>query len=76
MGLEDDLIFRICYVAEWFKQVGPICYPKENEIAAGSNGTITAAWVPAPDGSTGPFVVLVSSADYLCLHYSSGSPGK
>ncbi len=43
---------------EWFKQVGPIGWPEQDEIAVSGIGTIAAARVTPRDGSTEPFIAV------------------
>ena len=43
---------------EWFKQVSPIGWTEQDEIAVSGIGTITAARITPRDGSTEPFIVV------------------
>ena len=43
---------------EWFKQVGPIGWPEQDEIAVSGIGTIAAARITPRDGSTEPFIAI------------------
>ena len=43
---------------EWFKQVGPIGWAEQNEIAVSGIGTIAVARIMPRDGSTEPFIAV------------------
>ena len=43
---------------EWFKQVGPIGWAEQNEIAVSGIGTIAVARITPRDGSTEPFIAI------------------
>ena len=55
---------------EWFTQVGPIGWPKQDEIAVRGIGTITAARVTPQDGSIQPFIVVSMYGRWVGLHPS------
>ena len=60
---------------EWFKQVGPISVPAEDEIAVSGIGTVAAARVVPKDGSM-PFTVVSMYARWLAPHVTTNSKWK
>lgn len=59
---------------EWFKQVSPIGYVAEDEIAVSGIGTIAAARVTPHDGQ--PFIVVSMYARWIAPHPSTKSKWK
>ena len=59
---------------EWFKQVGPIGWPEEDEIAGSGIGTIAAARVTPHDGSIEPFIAISMYGRWVAPHPSKNSP--
>ena len=55
---------------EWFKQVGPIGWPEQDEIAVSGIGTITAARIAPRDGSTDPFIAISMYGRWIGSHPS------
>ena len=55
---------------EWFKQVSPIGWTEEDEIAVSGIGTIAAARVTPRDGSTEPFIAVSMYARWIGSHPS------
>ena len=55
---------------EWFKQVGPIGWPEQDEIAVSGIGTITAARITPRDGSTEPFIAISMYGRWIGSHPS------
>ena len=55
---------------EWFKQVSPIGWPEQDEIAVSGIGTIAAARVTPRDGSTAPFVAISMYGRWMGSHPS------
>ena len=55
---------------EWFKQVGPIAWPEQDEIAVSGIGTIAAARITPRDGSTEPFIVISMYGRWIGSHPS------
>lgn len=55
---------------EWFTQVGPIGWPKQDEIAVSGIGTITAARIIPRDGSIQPFIAVSMYGRWAGLHPS------
>ena len=55
---------------EWFKQVSPIGWVEQDEIAVSGIGTIAAARVTRLDGSTEPFIVVSMYARWIGVHPS------
>ena len=55
---------------EWFKQVGPIAWPEQDEIAVSGIGTIAAARMTPRDGSTEPFIVISMYGRWIGSHPS------
>ncbi len=55
---------------EWFKQVGPIGWPEQDEIAVSGIGTITAACIAPRDGSTDPFIAISMYGRWIGSHPS------
>ncbi len=60
---------------EWFKQVSPISWPAEDEIAVSGIGTIAAARVTPRDGSE-PFIAVSMYAKWVKPHVSVCSKWK
>ena len=58
---------------EWFKQVSPIGWPGDDEIAVSGIGTIAAARVTPKDSSTEPFIAVSMYGRWLGPHPSVGS---
>ena len=55
---------------DWFTQVGPIGWPKQDEIAVSGIGTIAAARVTPRDGSIQPFIAVSMYGRWAGLHTS------
>ena len=55
---------------EWFKQVGPIAWPEQDEIAVSGIGTIAAARITPRDGSTEPFIAISMYGRWIGSHPS------
>ena len=55
------------------KQVGPIGWPEQDEIAVSGIGTITAARVTPRDGSTEPFIAISMYGRWIGSHPSVGT---
>ena len=55
---------------EWFKQVGPIGWPEQDEIAVSGIGTITAARITPRDGSIEPFIAISMYGRWIGSHPS------
>ena len=55
---------------EWFKQVSPIGWPGQDEIAVSGIGTIAAARVTPRDGSSAPFVAISMYGRWMGTHPS------
>ena len=53
---------------EWFKQISPVSWVAEDEIAVSGIGTIAAARVTAKDDSIEPFIVVSMYARWLRWH--------
>ena len=59
---------------EWFKQVGPIVWPGEDEIAVSGIGTIAAARITPRDGSIEPFIAISMYGRWGVPHPSKNRP--
>ena len=55
---------------EWFRQVGPVWQPAEDEVAVSGIGTIAAARVTPRDGSIEPFIAVSMYARWIGSHPS------
>ncbi len=55
---------------EWFKQVSPIGWTEQDEVAVSGIGTIAAARVTPRDGSTEPFIAVSMYARWIGTHPS------
>ena len=55
---------------EWFKQVGPIGWPEQDEIPVSGIGTIAAARITPRDGSTEPFIAISMYGRWIGSHPS------
>ena len=55
---------------EWFKQVSPIGWIEQDEIAVSGVGTIAAARVTPRDGSIGPFIAVSMYGRWIGTHPS------
>ena len=55
---------------EWFRQVGPVWRPAEDEVAVSGIGTIAAARVTPRDGSIEPFIAVSMYARWIGSHPS------
>ena len=55
---------------EWFKQVGPIGWPEQDEIAVSGIGTIAAARITPRDGSTEPLIAISMYGRWIGSHPS------
>ena len=55
---------------EWFKQVSPIGWTEQDEVAVSGIGTIAAARVTPRDGSTEPFIAVSMYARWIGSHPS------
>ena len=57
---------------EWFKQVGPIDWTEQNEIAVSGIGTIAVSRITPRDGSTEPFIAVSMYGRWEAPHPSRG----
>ena len=55
---------------EWYKQVSPIGWTEQDEVAVSGIGTIAAARVTPRDGSTEPFIAVSMYARWIGTHPS------
>ena len=59
---------------DWFKQVGPIGWAEQNEIAVSGIGTIAVARITPRDGSTEPFIAFSMYGRWEGAHPSRNKP--
>ena len=57
-------------ILKWFRQVGPVWQPAEDEVAVSGIGTIAAARVTPRDGSIEPFIAVSMYARWIGSHPS------
>ena len=59
---------------DWFKQVGPIGWAEQNEIAVSGIGTMAAARITPRDGSSEPFIAVSMYARWEGAHPTRNRP--